>query len=256
MDLHYEEFGGGATIVLVHGLFGSSTNWRGVAKRLSDRFHVITVDLPNHGRSPRCGTMTYADMSTSLRETLGNIEDAPVAWVGHSMGGKAVMHLALTCPERVDRLVIVDVAPVRYSHSHTPIIDAMSDLDTGSLRSRADADRILSTRIVDTRTRLFLLRNLVRGNGGFRWRLNLPVLAEYHDDLMDFPEHPGTRFDGPVLFVTGDQSDYVTAAHREAILQKFPGAGFETIHGAGHWVHADKPVDTCEAIAHFLDGNS
>ncbi len=256
MELHYEEFGSGAPLVLVHGLFGSNTNWRGVAKLLSDRFHVITVDLPNHGRSPHGGTMTYADMSTSLRETLGNVEDPPMVWVGHSMGGKAVMDLALTYPELVDRLVVVDVAPVRYPHSHTRFIDAMIDLDIGSLRSRADADRILSSSIVDTPTRLFLLQNLVRENGGFRWRLNLPVLSEYHDDLMDFPDHSGRRFDGPVLFVTGGQSDYVTAAHRKAVLQKFPGAGFETIHGAGHWVHADKPGVTCEAIARFLKENS
>jgi len=253
MSLSYDEFGSGPPLVLVHGLFGSGTNLRGVARVLADKYRVVTVDLPNHGRSAHTESMTYADMSHSLRETVQLLGGGPLNWAGHSMGGKAVMDLALTYPELVDRLVIVDIAPVRYTHDQWAIINAMSAVDPRKLRSRAEGDRLLSTTISDTPTRLFLLQNLVPADGGYRWRLNLPVIAQYHDDIMGFPDHAGAHCDAPTLVLNGERSDYVNAAHKDVFRRYFPAARFETVSGAGHWVHADKPGEVCKAIAGFLD---
>lgn len=252
MKLNFEEFGSGPVLVLVHGLFGSATNLRGVARLLAERFHVISVDLPNHGRSPHTDTMTYADMSGALRETLTQFGDSPVNWAGHSMGGKAVMDLALSFPELIERLVVVDIAPVRYTHDQWALINAMSNLDAAALRSRAEGDRLLAAEIEDTATRLFLLQNLVPDAGGYRWRLNLPVLAEYHNDIMGFPEHTGAVCDAPVLVLGGERSDYVKQEQRPVFRGFFPAARFEVIAGAGHWVHADKPREVCAAITRFL----
>ena len=256
MKLYYEEFGSGPALVLVHGLFGSGTNLRGVARLLSDRYRVITVDLPNHGRSEHSGSMTYADMSASLRETLGRVDRPPLRWVGHSMGGKAVMDLALTHPELVERMVIVDIAPIRYAHDQWTLINAMNRLDPASLRSRAEADRLLSVDIEDTPTRLFLLQNLVPSEEGYRWRLNLPVLAKHHDDIMGFPDHGDAIHEGPVLVLDGARSHYVTTAHHAVFRRYFPAAEFETIADAGHWVHADQPRRVRDAIDAFMSDRS
>ena len=256
MTLHYEEFGGRIPLVLVHGLFGSGTNWRGVARKLAENFHVILVDLPNHGRSGHTTSMTYSDMSEALFETAQRLHHRQLNWVGHSMGGKAVMDLALTHPEVVNRLVVVDIAPARYSHSQSQLVDAMINLDLDSVQSRADADRLLSAVITDTPTRLFLLQNLKVVNGGYEWRLNLPLLNEYMSDILGFPEHTGVSYQGPVLVMGGEHSDYVQAAHHDVILDYFPEACFETIAGAGHWVHADQPRAVCESITGFLNGRS
>ena len=242
--------------MLVHGLFGSATNWRGVARVLSDRFHVITVDLPNHGRSEHTPTMHYAAMSTALRELANRTGYDKLSWVGHSMGGKAVMDLALTHPEYVCRLVVVDIAPVPYTGNHAGLIDAMMNLDLSSINSRADADRALSAVIGDTPTRLFLLQNLVPEDGGYHWRLNLPVLNGHLDDIMGFREHAGVTFRGPVLALNGENSDYVTSAHHPIFLKYFPDVTFETITDAGHWVQADQPRAVCEALIRFMNEHS
>lgn len=253
MILNYDEFGTGRPLALVHGLFGSATNLRGIARMLADAYRVVTVDLPNHGRSAHTDAMTYGEMSRSLGETARQIVNGPLHWVGHSMGGKAVMELALTQPDLVDRLVVVDIAPVQYSHDQWALIDAMTRLDPGGLGSRAAADRLLSADVPDTPTRLFLLQNLVPVGGGYRWRLNLPAIARHHDDIMGFPDHGGATCDAPVLVLNGERSDYVRDAHRDAFRRLFPDTRFETIEGAGHWVHADKPAEVCGAIARFLD---
>ena len=252
MALYFEQQGSGDPVVLVHGLFGSSTNLRGIARKLSRGFHVISVDLPNHGRTPHTSTMTYRDMSSALHDVLQSADFAAANWVGHSMGGKAVMDLSLTHPGSVERQVIIDIAPVRYTHGHDSLIDAMAALNLSELNSRADSDRALSAAIPDAATRLFLLQNLVLNAGTFSWRLNLPVLREYHDHIMGFPEHGDATFTGPTLILSGANSDYVSADTHDDILRYFPQASFQTVPGAGHWVHADQPQAVSDTIAGFL----
>lgn len=252
MSLNYEEQGSGEPVVLVHGLFGSAVNLRGIAKILSDHFRVVSVDLPNHGRSGHTQSMTYADMSAALLQVMHETGIGPASWVGHSMGGKAVMDLSLSRPDAVTRLVVMDIAPVQYTHTHAEFIDAMSALDLSKVKSRADADRALSEAIADTPTRLFLLQNLVMQAGSFRWRLNLPVLRQYLDEIMSFPDHAGSIYEGPVLVLNGEHSGYVREVHREVFLRYFPEVTFETIPGAGHWLHAEQPDAVCAALIAFL----
>lgn len=252
MALYYEQQGSGDSVVLVHGLFGSSTNLRGIARKLSRSFHVISVDLPNHGRTAHTPTMTYGDMSSALYDVLHRAGCATANWVGHSMGGKAVMDLSLTHPECVQRQVIMDIAPVHYSHGHEALIDAMAALDLSGVGSRADADRALGAAIPDPATRLFLLQNLVLNDGGFNWRLNLPVLRQYHDYIVGFPDHGDATFTGPTLILSGANSDYVSVDNHDDIKRCFPNASFQVVPGAGHWVHADQPQAVSDALVGFL----
>ena len=255
MKLHFEKSGAGERVVLVHGLFGSSTNLRGLARKLATHFEVINVDLQNHGRSPHTSTMTYDDMSTALKNLARETNGVASNWVGHSMGGKAVMNLALTHPESVNRLVVIDIAPASYNHGHIDFIDAMLTLNLNSFGSRADADSALSEVVEDRTTRLFLLQNLVNINGEYTWRLNLPILRQYQAEIMAFPNRSGLKFGGPTLIVSGENSSYISDADHRLFLEYFPKATFEVIPGAGHWVHADQPQAVSDALCRFIGGS-
>lgn len=254
MKLYFEETGSGEPVVLVHGLFGSSANWRGIARKLAPHFRVINVDLLNHGRSPHTSNMSYDDMSAALRDLAKEIHGAALNWIGHSMGGKAVMNLALINRDYVKRLVVMDIAPVAYKHGHVDIIDAMLSLNLDTIRSRAEADATLSEVVKDLRIRLFLLKNLVRDNGKYTWRLNLVTLRQYHTDIMGFPNRVGSTFDGPTLILSGENSNYISPANQGTFLQYFPAAKFEAIPDAGHWLHADQPQAVSDALCRFIGG--
>jgi len=254
-ELHYQDYPGpseAAPLVLLHGLFGSSTNWRGVARQLSRRRRVLAMDMRNHGRSFNDDEMTYPDMAGDVLATLdaAGVERADV--LGHSMGGKAAMVAALRNPGRVRRLVVVDIAPVIYTHSHLPLVDAMLGLDVSALSSRAEADEKLAGSIADRAVRQFLLQNLDKAEQGYSWRLNLPVLRQVMEDLVGFPEMNGLIFDGPILFLRGAESDYVQPEHRPRIERYFPNAAYAAVAGAGHWVHADQPAALAEHVEEFL----
>ncbi|MDJ0956662.1 MAG: alpha/beta fold hydrolase [Arenicellales bacterium] len=256
MKLYFEKSGNGEPVVLVHGLFGSSTNLRGIARKLATHFQVINVDLQNHGRSPHTSSMTYDDMSAALKNLAKVTIGAAPNWVGHSMGGKAVMNLALTDPDRVNRLVVIDIAPVSYTHGRIEFIDAMLALNLKSIRRRADADNALSEVIKDPSTRRFLLQNLVHNNGEYTWRLNLHTLRQYLADILAFPDRSGLKFDGPTLVVSGEDSNYVLNAHQGSFLRYFPKAQFEVIPGAGHWVHAEQPQAVNDVLYRFIGGSA
>lgn len=252
MALYFQEQGSGEPVVVVHGLFGSSNSLRGITRLLSERFRVINVDLPNHGRSPHTSSMTYHDMSEALYEFKQQISAQRLNWIGHSMGGKAVMHLALTHSDCVNRLVVLDIAPVNYRHGHTEFIDAMSDIDLDNIGSRTDADRALSEVVTDPAIRMFLLQNLKRKDSRYVWRINLPVLRKFHNDIMAFPDCTGTTFYGPTLVLSGADSAYVSSDYHPAILRYFPNAIFSVVDGAGHWVQVDKPQAVHDVVNKFL----
>lgn len=233
-------------VLIAHGLFGSARNWGAIAKRLSSDRKVIAVDMRNHGESAWTETHTYADMAEDLAELLTE----PTDIVGHSMGGKAAMMLALNRPEHVRRLVVADIAPVGYSHTQMPMIDAMRAVNLDSVVTRRDADEQLQASIEEPGVRAFLLQSLdVKEQ---RWRLNLDVLANDMPAVLGFPDVE-ERFDGTTLFLSGAESDYVSHDHRPAIKSKFPTARFARIAGAGHWLHADKPRAFEETVRSFLD---
>lgn len=240
-------------LLIVHGLFGSARNWGAIAKRMSDSREVVSVDMRNHGASPFADSHTYADMAHDLAEVIA-AEGAPMDVVGHSMGGKAAMVLALTRPEQVNRLVVADIAPVAYDHSQTHYIDAMRALPLADLDTRTEASARFTPLVPDAPVRAFLLQSLDLKVSPPRWTLNLDVLEREMDAITGWPEEGDyTPFNGPTLFLSGGDSDYVRAEHRSGIRALFPNARMAKLPGAGHWLHAEKPRDFEATLRVFLD---
>jgi len=250
--LYQTETGSGneVPLLIAHGLFGSARNWGVLSKRLSDQRRVIAVDMRNHGSSPRQSTNSYADMAEDLAGVIAaNGGRADV--LGHSMGGKAAMVLALTRPDLVRRLVIADIAPVAYTHTQAHLIAAMRSVDLAAVTSRREVDAQLSERIAEDGVRAFLLQSLDLKGDRPRWALNLDVLEREMPAIIGFPDLSG-RFEGPALFLSGGASDYVKPQDHARITTLFPNAIFETIAGAGHWLHAEKPREFEAAMRRFL----
>jgi len=242
----------GQPLVIAHGLFGSARNWGAISRRLSESRPVIAVDMRNHATSPWFDSQSYADMAADLSgviQAAGGRADL----LGHSMGGKAAMVLALTRPEVIDHLIVADIAPVAYGHTLSHLIKAMRAVDLSAVTTRRDADEQLRQHVADDATRAFLLQSLDLKSSPPRWRLNLDVLDAEMDRITGFPEIGG-RFDGPTLFVTGQNSDYVRPEHRPRILELFPNAQFVEIPDAGHWLHAQQPRAFISAVQGFLGG--
>lgn len=236
-------------VLIAHGLFGSARNWGVIAKRLSDTRQVLTVDMRNHGESPWFDTHSYPDLAADLAEVIaahGGRADV----VGHSMGGKAAMVLALEHPETVRRLTVADIAPVAYEHSQRHLVEAMRAVDLSAIESRSDAEKQLASAIEDRSTRAFLLQSLDPKEK--RWRLNLEVLDAEMDRITGWPDIDG-QTDTPALFLSGGDSDYVRAEHRDTIKGYFPNARFAKLPDAGHWLHADKPRDFEASLRTWLD---
>ncbi len=226
-------------LLIVHGLFGSARNWGAIAKRLSDTRTVLAVDMRNHGASPWADSHGYDEMAADLAQVIADAGGRADV-VGHSMGGKAAMMLALNSPGLVNRLVVADIAPARYGHSQSPLIEAMRDLDLQGLHTRSEADQRLGARVPERSVRAFLLQSLDLRADPPRWRLNLDVLQAEMDRIIGWPEIDG-QYTGPTLFLSGAASDYIRPEHRAPIRALFPAARFARIPGAGHWLHADKP---------------
>ena len=253
MELHAREAGSGPPLLLLHGLFGSNENLGGIARRLADRYRTIGLDLRNHGRSPHASSMDYADLAADVAATMDahGIESATL--IGHSLGGKTAMELALSRPERVDRLIVLDIAPVTYDRHHDEELEALLGLDLAALGSRREADEALAPRIPNPGVRQFLLKNLRRGDRGFEWRLPLATIEAEYPHIAAAPPSPGP-FDGPALFLRGGESDYVTPAGEAAIRERFPRACVETVAGARHWLHIEAADVVGQHIARFLEG--
>lgn len=235
-------------LLIAHGLYGSARNWGVIAKRLSDARQVIAVDLRNHGQSPWTETHGYPEMADDLAEVIaaaGGRADV----LGHSMGGKAAMMLALRHPDLVRRLIVADIAPAAYTHSQLPFIEAMRAVDLDRVQRRADAEEQLAALGVEPALQSFFTQSLDLTER--RWRLNLDGLAREMPKIMDFPR-TDARFDGPALFLSGAASDYVRPEHRPAIRALFPKARFAKIPGAGHWLHAEKPREFEASVRAFL----
>ncbi|MGB1034209.1 MAG: alpha/beta fold hydrolase [Primorskyibacter sp.] len=235
-------------LMIVHGLYGSARNWGVIAKRLSSDRQVIAVDQRNHGDSPWADSHTYPDMARDLDEVIAS-HGGQVDLVGHSMGGKAAMVLALHHPHRVRRLLVADIAPVSYTHSQIQFIEAMRAVDLNTVDKRTDAVAQLARHVPDTTLQSFFTQSL--DLKARRWKLNLDVLAQDMEHILGFPPVSG-RFDGPVLMLAGEQSDYVLPEHRPQIRALFPKARFAKIPGAGHWLHAEKPREFEAAVRAFI----
>ena len=251
MDLAHKILGTGEPLVILHGLFGTLDNWQTIAKRLSGRRQVILVDLPNHGRSPHVDRVDYAMQAEALSDFLAGQWMHEVDVLGHSMGGKVAMRYALSYPDRVRKLIVVDMAPRAYERGHDEIFAAMRSLPLDRDLSRAELDDLLAQRIPQAAVRLFLLKNLAREReGGYRWKLNLNVLHRDYAQVLAGTEGPA--WDGEALFIRGEKSDYLRDEDWPGVLRLFPGARLETIASAGHWVHAERPEELLSAVEGFL----
>jgi pimeloyl-ACP methyl ester carboxylesterase len=246
----------GPLIVFAHGLFGQGRNWTQIGKALADRHRVLLVDLPHHGRSSWADHFDYLAVADQVAAVMS--PDDPVALVGHSLGGKVAMVLALRHPELVERLCVVDVSPVAYDRlsEFGGYVAAMRALDLDSLSSRGDADEGLAAAVPDPTVRAFLLQNLRRDGDGWRWQANLDVLGEDLPVIGDWPEDQLAglpAYPGPVLWIAGALSDYVRPEYSGAMDRWFPANRLVTVKEAGHWVHSEQPEVFVEVLRRFVD---
>ncbi len=257
LELFSREAGEGPVLLLMHGLFGSSRNWVGVQKHLAEHYRVVSLDLRNHGSSPWADRMDYDEMALDVAGFIDALGSQPVALLGHSMGGKVAMTVALRYPTLVSRLIVADIAPVAYQPHFSDYIRAMQALDLASVGRRADADHALAASIETPGVRAFLLQNLVQVNGRWSWRINLPVLARALPALGAFPVgEQAVQWTGRTRFIRGANSNYVLDGHRDSINRYFPGAELVTIDQAGHWLHAEQPARFVSSVIEFLESES
>lgn len=254
VELNHRITGEGPPLIILHGLFGSMDNLGGITRRLQDEWQVHALDQRNHGNSSHTETMDYPAMAADVVAYMDAQGLDKAAILGHSMGGKTAMQVALSAPERVDRVIVADIAPVTYKPRHDAILEGLTSLDLSAVKTRQDADNMLAEHVEMPQVRQFLLKNLVRvpqgeqkpGEGLYRWRLNLPVIEACYPKLALAPE--GDRpYDGPVLFLKGEESAYIQDKHWDEIRRLFPSAELQIIEGTGHWLHAEK-TDAFEAL--------
>ena len=243
LNLVCDSVGSGPPLIVLHGLFGAGRNWHSVARSLAATHSVHCADLRNHGASPWADTMGYAEMADDLLQLIDRLGLQAPAVMGHSMGGKVAMALALRQPQRVGRLIVVDIAPVAYADTLSTFAEAMRSVDMLAAASRAEVQRLLSASLPDSSVVPFLMQNLVTRNDHFDWRLNLMGISAAMPQLCSFPsELLGLHYPGPTTVIAGELSDYVADRSGAAFHPMFEPGRVEVIAGAGHWVHADQPA--------------
>jgi len=251
LPLHYKQAGEhGEHVMLLHGLFGSGDNLGALAKSLATEFRVTQVDLRNHGRSPHIDDMSLSALADDVQFLQRRLNIERSHFVGHSLGGKVAMQLALNAADFVDRLVVADIAPVAYTPHHSQIFAGLQSVVLDSLQTRQQADEQLAKFIDDVGVRQFLLKSLFRDEAGFRWRFNLPALVAHYPQMLAAPT--GAPFAGPTLFIKGGDSDYILAQYEVPMRTLFPNLESKIIEGAGHWLHGEKPDVFNALVGRFL----
>ena len=256
MILQASETGSGPAVILLHGLFGAAKNLGALVRGLSRSFRVVSLDLRNHGASPHDAAMDYQTQASDVAGTMARLGIGHAALVGHSMGGKVAMRLALDQPQRADALVALDIAPLRYRHDFTTELAAMRQLSLTRGLTRQQADAAMAKRIPDPSLRGFLLNNLIL-DGTPHWRLGLAEIAAAMTDILDWSEVLDATmqtYDKPALFLHGARSDYVDEAGRAAIAAHFRHAEIASIADTSHWLHAERPDAVLQAVEAFLRG--
>lgn len=251
MILHHQIQGNGLPLIILHGLFGSMNNWRGLASRLARQFQVITVDLPNHGRSPPKEVFTYPSLAQDLVHFMDQQGISEAALLGHSLGGKVAMQCALDFPQRVKHLLVADIAPRTYPPEHTSIFEALMALDVSAYENRREIDNALVSSLPNARLRQFLLMNLDKTMGGYRWRINLENLYRNYPAICAGIKGENS-YSGPSLFIKGEQSNYIQKSDEQEIKQWFTEAEIISIPDVGHWLHADAPKVFINIVSRFL----
>ena len=255
MQLNFKIFGNplNETIIILHGMFGTLDNWQSIAKSLEAQYCVYIVDLRNHGRSPHSDIFGYDIMCQDIVEFMGSQGLREAHLVGHSMGGKVAMEIALNYPELVQSLIVADIAPVTYKGHHEGVFEAMFALDPSKINNRKEAEDILKQFPIDWATQQFVLKNLNLNKDTlkYEWRMNLPVIYAHYEEILTFKERDAV-YDGPTLFMRGEKSNYINENDLPAYQKYFPHAELVNIANAGHWLHADNPKDFVQAIMDFI----
>ncbi|MCK4664353.1 MAG: alpha/beta fold hydrolase [Bacteroidales bacterium] len=266
MQLFYRKFGQGQPVIILHGLYGSSDNWVTVGKKLADNFEVFLIDQRNHGKSPHSAYHNYELMKNDLLEFMDEHFIKKAVIIGHSMGGKTAMFFSLDFPERLNSLIVIDISPKSYLNltdysplaiKHLNIINAMLSIDFSLVKKRNDADSVLAKTINSVIQRQFLLKNIHRDkNNNFSWKLNIEAIRNNLPDILDglnkniSEENKTTDF--PVLFIKGENSDYIQKKDYTLIRNIFPYADIKVIKNASHWVLAEKPIELINIISEFI----
>ena len=255
MLLNYQQFnvGKGIPLVVIHGLFGASDNWRSHILRWSEERHIISLDLRNHGRSFHAETMSYQMMADDVVALLKHLNISQAHFLGHSMGGKVVMQLGLHYADMVSSLIIADIAPIQYAPRHDDIFAGLKAVDMDSPQSRKQGLEILASYIDDARICQFLIKSLYRNEAGdFAWRFNLDaVINEYL--VISSAIQGGRPYLGPVLVLKGGASSYILPEHRQAFGQIVPNAELKVMSDCGHWLHAEKPDLFVRLVSRFIN---
>ncbi len=252
MKLNYKQFGQGEPIIILHGLFGTLDNWQTIAKKLAENHMVFIIDQRNHGKSPHSDEFSYKIMAEDLKGFMFQHHIYEAIIMGHSMGGKVAMRFALDYPDMVSKLIVVDIAPKKYKGGHQTIFEAMFDLDLENLTDRRAIDEVLKVKIPDDGIRLFLMKNLARQKeGGYRWKMNLPVLYKNYQEILSTIE-VDDAYDDEVLFIRGGQSKYIRDEDILDIQEIFPLMQLETIPNTGHWLHAEAPKIFIKIVNNFI----
>jgi esterase len=241
-------------IMLIHGLFGSMDNLSALRRQFTESFQVLSIDLPDHGKSAFTQTFSFVQYANLISELLDRLEIKQLSIVGHSLGGKVAMQLALNQHELISHLIVLDIAPVAYTPRHSNVFQGLNNVVLADLTSRKEADIALSEYIEDSSTKQFLLKSLYNENYVWNWRFNLALLQKDYTKLSaaitsDDP------YMGPVLFIKGEHSDYILLEHKQAVLQLFPNSQSKMISGTGHWIHAEKPQLCVKLIRTFYSDN-
>ncbi|WP_114416475.1 alpha/beta fold hydrolase [Marinospirillum perlucidum] len=254
-SLAHQRYGQGEPLVVMHGLFGSADNWRGLARRWSDEFEVWCLDLRNHGRSFHSLGMDYSQQAEDLLYWMDNENLDKASLLGHSMGGKVAMEFALRYPSRVDKLILADIAPVRYEHTHGKILEGLRALHAQEpWHERRQADHLLADYVDDIQTRLFLLTNLVKTEDGLRLRVGIEEIDRDYQSIIDAPPgmELGKQFAGSCLAIRGSRSDYVSDDLLDEFKRGFPSLQLTELQ-AGHWLHAEQAEDFGRLVSEFLN---
>jgi esterase len=253
MQLFYREAGEGRPIVILHGLFGSSDNWMSVTKELALHYKAYVLDARNHGQSPHAATHNYTEMAADLKEFIDTHKLKNPILIGHSMGGKTIMRFAVDYPGIAEKLIVVDISPRFYGRHHETILAGLAAINLETLKTRAEADTILSNYVGDVGVRMFLLKSLYRNSEGkFDWRINLPVLSEQIDNIGEaLPET--AKIEIPTLFIRGSESGYIEAKDTALIQNHFLNVRIETVEGASHFVHAEKSNEVIDLVEKFIE---
>jgi pimeloyl-ACP methyl ester carboxylesterase len=253
MKLSYRKIGNGKPLFILHGLFGSSDNWQTLAKSFGEWYTVYLIDLRNHGRSPHSEEFNYQVMAEDIYGIITDEGIDKVSIIGHSLGGKVAMQVGILHPEKIDKMVVVDIGPKKYPVTNQFVIDALDKFDPQTLATRKEVEALVAEGIEDMGTRQFILKNLYwDDNQKLQWRFDFQSIKKSIKNVGEPTPVLAQTIEFPILFLKGERSDYIFPSDEKLIKSMFSNARLEVIAGAGHWVHADKPQEFFNAVTQFL----